>query len=96
MENAKTGKLWPTLMQKGDNGRNKIVTPLSIKKESFVQGNPIQDMSQQLQMAQVQGTLKSQTELLKSICKSVKHIQKGQMNDRIASLESGKKQVYLA
>lgn len=96
MENSKTGKLWPTLMKKGDDGKNKIVTPLGIKKESFVQGSPIQDMTQQLQMAQVQGTLKSQTELLESICKSVKHIQKGQMNDRIALLESGKKQIYLA
>lgn len=96
MENSKTGKLLPTLMKKGDDGKNKIVTPLGIKKESFVQGNPIHDMTQQLQMAQVQGTLKSQTELLESICKSVKHIQKGQMNDRIALLESGKKQVYLA
>lgn len=96
MENSKTGKLWPTLMKKGDDGKNKIVTPLGIKKESFVQGNPIQEMTQQFQMAQVQGTLKSQTELLESICKSVKHIQKGQMNDRIALLESGKKQIYLA
>lgn len=96
MENSKTGKLWPTLMKKGDDGRNKIVTPLGIKKESFVQGNPIQDMSQQLQMAQLQSSIKEQTELLESICKSVKHIQKGQMNDRIALLESGKKQVYLA
>ena len=61
-----------------------------------MQGNPIQDMSQQLQMAQLQSSIKEQTELLESICKSVKHIQKGQMNDRIALLESGKKQVYLA
>lgn len=96
MENVKTGKLWPSLVRKGEDGRNKIVTPLSIKKESFVQGNPIQDMSQQLQMVQLQSSLKEQTELLESICKSVKHIQKGQMNDRIALLESGKKQVYLA
>lgn len=96
MENSKTGKLWPNLMKKGDDGKNKIVSPLSIKKESFVQGNPIQDMSQQLQMAQLQSSIKEQTELLESICNSVKHIQKGQMNDRIALLESGKKQVYLA
>ena len=96
MENSKTGNLWPSLVRKGDDGRNKIVTPLGIKKESFVQGNPIQDMSQQIQMAQLQSSIKEQTELLESICKSVKHIQKGQMNDRIALLESGKKQVYLA
>lgn len=90
MENAKTGKLWPSLVRKGEDGRNKIVTPLGIKKESFVQGNPIQNMTQQLQMAQLQSSIKEQTELLESICKSVKHIQKGQMNDRIALLESGK------
>ena len=56
MENSKTGKLWPTLMKKGDDGKNKIVTPLGIKKESFVQGNPIQDMTQQFQMADRKST----------------------------------------
>lgn len=35
MENQKTGKLWPTLMKLGDDGKNKIVTPLGIKKEEF-------------------------------------------------------------
>lgn len=94
MKNKVTGKEWPTLMRMGDDGKSKIVTPLSIKKESFVQGNPVQDLTQQFQMAQLQSSIQEQNELLESICKTVKHIQKGQMNDRIALLDSGRDQIY--
>ena len=96
MKNLETGKEWPTLMRKGDDGKNKIVTPLAIKKKSFIQGNPIQDLTQQIQMAQLQHSIQEQNELLESICKTVKHIQKGQMNDRIALLESGRDQISFA
>ena len=96
MKNSQSGKEWPALVRMGEDGRQKIVTPLSIKKESFIQGNPIQDLTQQFQMAQLQSAIQEQTELLESICKNVKHIQKGQMNDRIALIESGKKEIIFA
>lgn len=96
MKNLETGKEWPTLMRKGDDGKNKIVTPLAVKKEEFIQGNPIQDLTQQIQIAQLQHSIQEQNELLESICKTVKHIQKGQMNDRIALLESGRDQISFA
>ena len=40
MENMKTGDLWPSLMEVGEDGRNHIVTPLKVKKQEFIQGNP--------------------------------------------------------
>lgn len=96
MKNSETGKEWPTLVRMGEDGRQKIVTPLSIKKESFIQGNPVQDLTQQFQMARLQSTIQEQTQLLETICKGVKHIQNGQMNDRIALIEAGKKEIAFA
>ena len=96
MKNLKNGKEWPTLMKKGSNGKNEIVTPLAIKKKSFVQGNPIQDLTQQFQMMQIQSQIQKQNEILEDICETVKHIEQGQMNDRIALLEAGKDQIIYA
>lgn len=96
MKNSETGKEWPTLVRMGEDSRQKIVTPLSIKKESFIQGNPVQDLTQQFQMARLQSTIQEQTQLLETICKGVKHIQNGQMNDRIALIEAGKKEIAFA
>lgn len=95
-KNQKTGIEWPTLMRRGEDGRNKIVTNLSIKEESFIQGNPIQDLTNQFQMIQIQSSLQEQSERLESICKTVEHIKKGQMNDRIGLLNSGREQIYYA
>lgn len=96
MKNLKNGKEWPTLMKKGANGKNEIVTPLAIKKESFVQGNPIQDLTQQFQMMQIQSQIQKQNEVLEDICETVKHVEQGQMNDRIALLEAGRDQIIYA
>lgn len=96
MKNSKTGVEWPNLVRLDKDGRQKIVTPLSIKKESFRQGNPFQDLTQQFQMAQLENSIQKQDALLETICKKVDHIQKGQMNDRIALLESGIDQIAFA
>ena len=49
MENSKTGKMWPTLMELGEDGKNKIVTPLAIKKKEFIQDNPVRDITKNYQ-----------------------------------------------
>ena len=45
MENMKTGKKWPSLMQVMENGRNQVVTPLPIAEQAIFQGNPIQELA---------------------------------------------------
>ena len=41
MQNAKTEKMWSSLMKVAENGHNQVVTPLLIAE----QVNPIQDLS---------------------------------------------------
>lgn len=40
MKNSETGKEWPTLVRMGEDGRQKIVTPLSIKKNHLFKEIP--------------------------------------------------------
>lgn len=96
MKNQTNGIEWPTLMKKNSNGRNEIVKHLQIKRESFMQGNPIQDLTQQFQMMQLQTQMQQQNLKLDEIYQTVKHVEKGQMNDRIALLHAGIEQIQLA
>ena len=45
MQNAKTEKMWSSLMKVAENDCNQVVTPLPIAEQAMVQGNPIQDLS---------------------------------------------------
>lgn len=45
MQNSKTGVKWPSLMEVTESGRQQIVSPLPIAEQSFVQGNPFQDLA---------------------------------------------------
>ena len=96
MENKKTGNLWPTLMKLGDDGKNQIVTPLAIKKEEFLQGNPIKDIANDYNNIILQQKLNEIAGMLEETIDAVRRIEQGQKDDRIGLLESGKQGLLLA
>ncbi|MFT5873188.1 MAG: hypothetical protein ACI8WT_002130 [Clostridium sp.] len=96
MENLKTGKMWPSLMKIGEDGRNKIVTPLSIKKQEFIQGNPFQEMTMGYHNLCMQKQINELSQLMERTLNIVKRIEQGQKGDRIGLLSSGKDQILLA
>lgn len=96
MENSKTGKMWPNLMELGDNGKNKIVTPLSVKKEEFIQGNPARDVANNFHNIYMQQQMNELIGMVETTYKAVERIEHGQMDDRIALLEAGRQGIILA
>ena len=96
MENLKTGKQWPTLMELGEDGKNKIVTPLGVKKKEFIQGNPTKDITENYHNLYMQQQLNELSNLIENTLDSVKRIEHGQMDDRVAMLEAGRQGVVLA
>ena len=96
MENAKTGKQWATLVRKLANGKNEIVCNMPIKPESVVQGNPMHDISANMQLMALQQQIASLTELVQKVYDAVQHIEQGQTDDRIGLLLAGKEGVEQA
>lgn len=96
MKNEKTGKEWPNLVKKAENGKQEIVTPLSIKKEEFIDRDPIKEIIDNYRYTALQNQIKNLANLMESTFETVKHIEEGQKGDRIALMESGKQQILLA
>ena len=96
MENSKTGKLWPTLMEMGEDGRSKIVTPLAVKKQEFMQGNPARDITSNYHNLYMQQQMNEIAGLVESTLQTVQRIEHGQMDDRIGLLDAGRQGVLLA
>lgn len=96
MENSKTKKMWPYLMRIAENGKNEIVSPLPIKKQEFIQGNPLQEICTGYHNLYMQKQLNHLTELTEKALSTVKSIEHGQLDDRIGLLNSGKQQILLA
>ena len=73
MQNAETGKMWPSLMKVAENGRNQVVTPLPIAEQAMVQGNPIQDLSMGYMDAIPADFMKSEQQKITKELNSVEH-----------------------
>lgn len=96
MESTRTGKQWATLVRTLDDGKKEIVCNLPIKPETVVQGNPMHDISMNMQMMALQQQIASLTELVQDVCDTVKRIEQGQTDDRIGLLLAGKEGVEQA
>lgn len=96
MENSKTGTMWPTLMELGKDGKNKIVTPLAVKKKDFIQGNPVKDITNNYQNLYLQQQLQELSSLIQETLQVVERIENGQLDDRIALLDAGRDGIILA
>lgn len=67
-----------------------------LKEESFIQGNPLQNLIQQFQIGHLQSAIQKQSELLEKLHYKIDLIQQGLMNDRIALLQSGQNQILFS
>lgn len=94
--NKKTGMEWPILMRKTENGQYRFVDDLPIKQQEFVQGNPFQDICNSYHNICMQQQMSQLSELVENTYQTVRAIEQGQNDDRIALIEAGRKEIMLA
>ncbi len=83
-------------MRVAKSGRNEVVTPLPIKEQSFVQGNPNQDLANGFQNILIQQQMAQLALVAEETYRVVERIEHGQMDDRIGLLLAGKNGISLA
>ena len=96
MKNKQNGKMWPSLMKIAENGRQEVVTPLPIVEQTFLHGNPIQELANSHHNMLMQQKVARLSELVERTYRVVEQIKHGQMDDRIGILEAGKNGLILA
>lgn len=95
-KNKKTGIEWPTLMRKTDNGQYRFVGDLPIKQQEFYRGNPFQEICINYHNIVTQQQLAEISQSIAETYQTVKMIERGQQDDRIALIDAGREQVLLA
>lgn len=95
-KNKKTGIEWPTLMRKTDNGQYRFVGDLPIKQQEFYRGNPFQEICINYHNIVTQQQLAEISQSIVETYQTVKMIERGQQDDRIALIDAGREQVLLA
>lgn len=95
-KNKKTGVEWPTLMRKTDNGQYEFVGQLPIKQQEFYRGNPFQEICINYHNIVTQQQLAEISQSIVETYQTVKMIERGQQDDRIALIDAGREQVLLA
>lgn len=95
-KNKKTGIEWPTLMRKTDNGQYEFVGNLPIKQQEFYRGNPFQEICINYHNIATQQQLAEISQSIVEMYQTVKMIERGQQDDRIALIDAGREQVLLA
>ncbi len=87
---GKDGKQWATLYEVLPNGKHCFACNMPIKPEEVVQGNPMHDISANMQMMALQQQIAKLTELVQETYDVVKRIEQGQTDDRVGRLRAGK------
>lgn len=95
-QNKTTGIEWPTLMRKAENGQYRFVDDLPIKQQEFVQGNPFQDICNSYHNIYMQQQMAQLSERVEETYQTVRMIERGQQDDRVALIEAGRKEIMLA
>ena len=95
-QNKATGIEWPTLMRKTENGQYRFVDDLPIKQQELIQGNPFQDICDSFHNIYMQKQMAQLSERVEETYQTVKMIERGQQDDRIALIEAGRKEIMLA
>lgn len=95
-KNKTTGVEWPTLMRVTENGQWRFVDDLPIQQRELVQGNPFQDICNSYHNIVMQQQLAQIADTVAETYQSVKMIEVGQQDDRLALIEAGKEQILLA
>lgn len=87
---GKDGRQWATLYEVLPNGKHSFVCNMPIKPEELVRGNPMHDVSMNMQMMAMQQQMAKLTELVQDAYEAVKRIEQGQTDDRVGKLRAGK------
>ena len=95
-QNKTTGVMWPSLMEITEDGRWKFVANLPIVEKKFLNGNPIQGISLSFFNLALQKQITEIADTVKNIYETIKDIERGQMDDRIGLLLSGREQIQNA
>ena len=95
-QNKTTGIEWPTLMRKAETGQYRFVDDLPIKQQEFIQGNPFQDICNSYHNIYMQQQMAQLSERVEETYQTVKMIECGQQDDRVAFIEAGRKEIMLA
>lgn len=95
-KNKITGIEWPTLMKKAENGRYQFVDNLPIQQKEFIEGNPFQDICNSYHNIVMQQQLAQIADTVSETYESVKMIELGQQDDRVALIETGKEEILYA
>lgn len=93
---GKDGRQWATLYEVLPNGKHSFACNMPIKAEELVQGNPMHDVSVNMQMMAIQQQLAKLTELVQDTYEAVKRIEQGQTDDRVGRLQAGKEGIEQA
>lgn len=95
-QNKTTGIEWPTLMRKTKKNQYRFVDNLPIKQQEFIQGNPFQDISNSYHNIYMQEQMAQLSERIEETYQTVRMIERGQQDDRVALIEAGRKEIMLA
>lgn len=95
-QNKTTGIEWPTLMRKAETGQYRFVDDLPIKQQEFIQGNPFQDICNSYHNIYMQQQMAQLSERVEETYQTVKMIECGLQDDRVAFIEAGRKEIMLA
>ena len=93
---GKDGRQWATLYEVMPDNKHTFACNLPIKQESLVQGNPMHDVSMDMQMMAIQQQLAKLTELVQDTYEAVKRVEQGQTDDRIGKIQAGKEGIEQA
>ncbi len=95
-KNKTTGIEWPTLMKKAENGRYQFVDNLPIKQQELIKGNPFQDICNSFHNIAMQRQIAKISECVAETYQVVRQIEQGQQDDRVALIDTGRKQILTA
>ncbi|MCR5738097.1 MAG: hypothetical protein K6G64_10685 [Eubacterium sp.] len=95
-ESSKTGNIFPTLMEMAEDGRKKFVGNMPMKDELQMSGKPMQEVAMAYHNIYTQRELTYIANTVEKTYRQVEQIEHGQMDDRIAKLQSGREQILLA
>ena len=93
---GKDGRQWATLYEVLPNNKHSFVCNMPIKQETLIQGNPMHDISMNMQMMTMQQQLAKLIEMVQNVYDTVVRIERGQTDDRIGRLVAGKKGIEQA
>jgi hypothetical protein len=95
-ESSKTGNIFPTLMEMAEDGRKKFVGNMPMKDDLQLAGKPMQEVAATYHNIYTQRELTYIANTVEKTYRQVEQIEHGQMDDRIAKLQSGREQILLA